>query len=189
MAKKKNRYIKNAKMTKVMQALKGDVNTNGDMGASALVTVKDLVIGVIGGGIVAAISGNLAIPIGFLLTGAGHYRNNKLLQAVGLGTMASNSFSKTGTVSGLEGLDGVKERLQALKGSLSEKFLLDKILKKKGMAGLGDVQYFNYPDATVGELAALDNIENQLIESGMQFQGASEEYDLVGMDGMDDPLY
>lgn len=170
-------------MTQVMRTIKGEVNTGGNIGASALVTVKDLVIGVIGGGVVAAISGKYAIPIGVLLTGTGHYKNNKLLQVIGLGTMASNSFSKAGSVSGLEGLEGVKERLQAYKASMSERFLIDKILKKKSVSGIGEVQYFDYPGNSVGDLAALDSIEDQLIESGIQFQGTGGMGAIAGLQG------
>ncbi|WP_207515028.1 hypothetical protein [Longitalea luteola] len=186
---RKNRYVKNATKSKLLKTIKGEVNPQNDFKATALVTVKDVVLGVLGGGIVAAIAGKFAIPLGIVITGAGHFKNSKMLQVIGLGTMASNSFTKTAPVNGLEGLDGVKERLQALKSSITEKFLLDKLLKKKGLRGLGNVQYFNYPDQAVGELAALDSIENQIIESGMQFQGTND-YTLVdGIDGMDDPLY
>jgi hypothetical protein len=60
---------------------------------------------------------------------------------------------------------------------------LDKILKSKPVSGLGDVQYFTYPD-TMGELAALNEIENQLADSALEFQGTgvagalSEEYEV-----------
>jgi hypothetical protein len=46
-------------------------------------------------------------------------------------------------------------------------------MKKKGAAtnGIGELQYFSYPGAMNGELAALDDIEQQIAESAMQFQG------------------
>jgi hypothetical protein len=87
--------------------------------------------------------------------------------------MAAGGFQKSTTVSGLEGLDGVKERLQAFKQSMSDRFYLDKIMKKKVAAatnGIGELQYFTYPD-TMGELAALNDIERQIEESAIQFNG------------------
>jgi len=171
---KANSYAKKAEKNKILKALKGEIDTKGDIGATAIVTGKDLVIGVLAGGLVAAISGKASLPVGFLITGAGHYTNNKILQILGISTMASNGFSKTGsTVSGLEGLEGVKERLLAYKSSMTEKFFLDKIIKKKeatAASGIGEVQYFNYPDTANGDLAALSDIEQQLTESALQYQ-------------------
>jgi hypothetical protein len=69
-------------------------------------------------------------------------------------------------------MDGVKERLQAFKQVLSDKFYLDKIQKKaastKTTSGIGELQYFTYPE---GDLAALNDIERQIEESAYQFQG------------------
>jgi hypothetical protein len=171
---KANSYAKKAEKNSMIKAIKGKMDTKGKIGPTALVTGKDLVIGVLGGGIVAAMCGKASLPIGFLITGAGHYTDNKMIQLVGVCTMASNGFSKTNTtVNGLDGLDGVKERLQAFKGSLSEKFFLDKVIKKKAAAttaGIGEVQYFSYPDTMNGDLAALNDIEQQLAESALQYQ-------------------
>ncbi len=36
--------------------------------------------------------------------------------------------------------------------------------------GVGELQYFTYPDS-MGELAALNDIEQQIAESAMQFNG------------------
>lgn len=189
---KKNRYIKKANKAQIMQIIKGEVNAKGNKGATAVFTIKDVLIGVIGGRLVAVTTGGWSLPIGAIITAAGHYMGNQNLTALGIGSMAASNQKKSDTISGIDGLDGVKERMKAYKDSLMEDFFLNKLLKKKSVNGIGEVQYFNYPDATVGELAALDSIENQLIESGMQFQG-TEDYSLVdgidGMDGMDDPLY
>jgi hypothetical protein len=121
--------------------------------------------------------GKPALPVGIVVTGAGHYTGNKLIQLLGIGIMAANTFQKaTSSVSGLEGLDGVKERLQAYRESMKEKFFLDKLMKKKSTtaqttAGMGELQYFSYPSDMNGHLAALDDIEQQIADSAMQFQG------------------
>ncbi|MEP7374719.1 MAG: hypothetical protein ABI675_15090 [Chitinophagaceae bacterium] len=173
MANKANSYSKKAHKMELMRILKGEADGTGQLGASALLGIKDLVLVVLGGGVIAAVSGKVALPVGFIITGTGYYTNNKILQLLGAGTMAANGFQKTGTVQGLDGLDGVKERLQAYKESLKEKFFIDKLLKKKETttSGIGEVQYFNYGDGMNGDLAALDEIENQLAESALQFQG------------------
>ena len=201
---KKNRYEKKAIKTQFMQVIKGEVNAKGKKGATAVFTLKDVILGVIGGRLVAVTTGGLSLPLGALITAAGHYMGNQNITALGIGSMAASNQKKSDTISGIDGLDGVKERMKAYKDSLMEDFFINKLVKKKSVKGIGEVQYFNYPDATVGELAALDSIENQLIESGMQFQG-TEDYSLIagidemdgvdemdgmdGIDGIEDPLY
>jgi uncharacterized membrane protein YhiD involved in acid resistance len=172
MPKRKNRYHKKAKMKGFLSGFAEATNTKGKLKDSALETGKDLLIGVIGGGVIGAIIGKPSLLVGLLTTGAGHYTNSRLIQLLGLGMMASNGFQTKTTVSGLEGLDGVKERLQAYQESFKEKFYLDKIMKKKEVSGFGEVQYFNYPES-MGDLAALDDIERQLEQSALQFQGTA----------------
>jgi len=168
-----------------------DLPTKGNAKNTLLETGKDILIGVLGGGLIGAVIGKPSLAVGIITTGAGHYTDNKLIQLLGIGMMAANGFQKSGAVSGLEGLAGVKERLQAYKESMSEKFYLDKILKKKGATnGIGELQYFSYPGSSVnGELAALDDIENQLAESAMQFQMNGNEDLQVGIIEMEDRLY
>jgi hypothetical protein len=191
---KKNRYIKGAKKAQIIKILKGETNAKGNKGATALFTVKDVLIGVIGGRLVAVTAGGLSLPLGALITAAGHYMGNQNLTALGIGSMAASNQKKSDTISGIDGLDGVKERMKAYKDSLFEDFFINKLLKKKAVNGFGEVQYFNYPDNTVGELAALDSIENQLIDSGLQFQGAEDYVEGIEgvedyVNGIDDPLY
>ena len=146
---------------------------------TAVETGKDLLIGVVGGGLAGAMIGKPSLLVGILVTGAGHFSNNRLAQLLGIGMMASNGFqpSSSGT-NGLDGLDGVKDRLMAYKDTFSQKFYLDKFMKKTATlpattAGIGEVQYFTYPDALNGDLAALNEIENQLAESALEFQGTA----------------
>lgn len=182
--RKKGRYTKKGKRQTMMQGFGSDLKTEGNIKNTAIETGKGILVGVLGGGLLGAAIGKPSFVVGIFTTGVGHYSGNKLTQMLGIGMMAANGFAKTNaTVSGIEGLDGVKERLQAFKESFSEKLYLDK-LKKKGIndggtSGFGELQYFSYPNQ---DLAALDAIENQLTDSAMQFQGSLPESDFAGGD-------
>ena len=173
MSKKKNRYQKKASKKHFLSGMNEGLPTKGNAKNTMLETGKDILIGVLGGGLIGAVVGKPSLIVGIVTTGMGHYTGNKLVQILGIGMMAANGFQKGGAVSGLNGLAGVKERLQAYKESMSEKFFLDKIMKRKGTAtnGIGELKYFSYPGSMNGELAALDDIEQQIAESAMQFQG------------------
>jgi hypothetical protein len=193
MAKKKNRYQKKATKKHFLSGMNEGLPTKGNAKNTLLETGKDILIGVLGGGLIGAVIGKPSLVVGIVTTGVGHYTNNKLVQIFGIGIMAANGFQKSGTVSGLEGLAGVKERIKAYKESMSEKLYLDKILKKKAAAtnGVGELQYFTYPDTMNGSLAALDDIEQQIVESAMQFQGrmTGDEDFQAGIVEMEDRLY
>jgi hypothetical protein len=172
MSKKKNRYQKKASKKHFLSGMNAGLSTKGNPKNTVLETGKDILIGVLGGGLLGAVVGKPSLIVGIVTTGVGHYTGNKLVQILGIGMMAANGFQKSSSVSGLSGLAGVKERLQAYKESMSEKFYLHKIMKKKaGTNGIGELQYFSYPGAMNGDLAALDDIEQQIAESAMQFQG------------------
>ena len=151
-----------------------ELPTKGNVKNTVLETGKDLLVAVLGGGLIGSAIGRPSLAIGLVTTGTGHYTQNRLLTLLGIGMMAANGFQKSKGVNGLEGLDGVKERLMAYKENFSEKLYLDKIIKQKSAAaatnGIGELQYFNYNNDLSGGLNALESIENQLIESGMQFQ-------------------
>lgn len=171
MAKRKNnRYAQRAKKKSFMQRMSTGLDTKGNVKNTVLETGKVLLVGVIGGGLIGAAMGRVSLGAGALVTGAGHYSGNKLATILGVGMMAANGFQRSKGVSGLEGLDGVKERLQAYKETFSEKLFIDKLIAKASKAanGIGDVQYFTYPNEMNGDLAALDYIENQITESGLQ---------------------
>lgn len=194
MAKKKNRYKQQAKKKHFLSGMNEGLPTKGNAKNTMLETGKDILIGVLGGGLIGAIIGKPSLPVGIITTGVGHYSGNKLVQILGIGIMSASGFQKSGTVSGLEGLAGVKERIQAYKESLQEKFFLDKILKKKVAAatnGIGELQYFTYNDPMNGHLAALDDIEQQVAQSAMQFQGQMRGEDdfQVGILELDERLY
>lgn len=181
----KNKYEKKSRQkglsgtpTAITQDTKGNVKN------SLMETGKDLLIGVIGGGVAGAVIGRASLILGAGVTLASYYFGSREAAMFGVGMMAANGFQKmTGTVNGpedLEGLDGVKDRLLTFKDSFSQKLWLDKIIKKKPAAkptnGLGEVQYFNYPQqeslpvGEVGEvdLSALDKIEEQIKQQAQQ---------------------
>ncbi len=176
--KRKTQYAKKAKRNNVLQGFSSELKTKGSIKNTAFETGKGILVGVLGGGLIGAAIGKPSLLIGLVTTGLGHYSGNKLTQILGLGIMAANGFQKAGAVGGIEGLDGVKERVMAFKESFSEKLYLDK-LKAKNMgggttSGFGNLQYFSYPN---GDLAALDAVEDQLTDSAAQFQGGSTESD------------
>jgi hypothetical protein len=190
MAKNKNNY-KKAALRKELSGT-GDGSTGEKARDAAVELGKDIAIGVIGGGVAGAALGRLSFLVGAAVSGVGHFAKNRIAAALGLGMMASGTYQ---TVSGMngkppEGLEGVKERLLALKEDMKKRIFLDKVLKaKKPTAaaadtkttnGLGDVQYFAYPNTeeTVGELdmTSLDNIHQAIQDSAMKQMSGTEEY-------------
>ncbi|MGF2410753.1 hypothetical protein [Ferruginibacter sp.] len=174
MPKKKNQYKSNARKKTFLKGMNEELPTKGNVKNTVLETGKDLLVAVLGGGLIGSAIGRPSLAIGLVTTGTGHYMQNRLLTLLGIGMMAANGFQKSKAVNGLEGLDGVKDRLIAYKENFSEKLYLDKIIKQKSAAaatnGIGELQYFNYGNDLNGGLNALNSIEEQLIESGMQFQ-------------------
>lgn len=182
--------------------------TKGDIKGSLLETGKDLVIGVIGGGVAGAVVGRASLILGVGVTLASYYMGSKEAAMFGVGMMAANGFQKlTGTVNGvndpeLTGFEGVKDRVMTFKDTFSQKLWLDKILKKdpaKAVSGLGEVQYFTYPqDALpvgdvdeIGELdlSALDKLEQQ-IKTQAQAQPISGYFQEESIGSLaDDRLY
>lgn len=178
--------------------------TKGDIKGSLLETGKDLVIGVIGGGVAGAVVGRASLILGVGVTLASYYMGSKEAAMFGVGMMAANGFQKmTGTVSGiedqnLEGFEGIKDRVMTFKDTFSQKLWLDKILKKTDAAkptnGLGDVQYFTYPQqeglpvGDVGEidLSALDRIEQQIKQQAKSTPAVSGAYSDESMGSLDD---
>jgi hypothetical protein len=193
MSKKKNRYSQKAKKKHFLSGMNESLPTKGDAKNTMLETGKDILIGVLGGGLIGAAIGKPSMIVGIVTTGTGHYTGNRLVQLLGIGMMAANGFQKSNTtVSGLEGMDGVKERLQAFKESMKDRFYLDKIIKKKaGTNGIGELQYFTYPDSMNGSLAALDDIEDQIAENALRFNGGQKGDDdlQVGLIELEERLF
>jgi hypothetical protein len=173
MPNQKNQYKQKARKKGFLTGMNEELPTKGNVKNTMLETGKDLLVAVLGGGLIGSAIGRPSLAIGIVATGTGHYTQSRMLTLLGIGMMAANGFQKGKGVNGLEGLDGVKERLMAYKENFSEKLYLDKIMRQKSAAatnGIGELQYFNYDQEMNGGLNALNSIEDQLIESGMQFQ-------------------
>jgi hypothetical protein len=142
---------------------------------SAIQTGKDLLIGVIGGGIAGAVIGKPSLLIGIGVTGYGHFANKPTLSTFGIGMMASSGFTATGT-NGVDGFsaEDVKARVMSFKDSIASKLFLDKIIKKKTEEttnGVGEVQYYEYPnDNKELDFSALDRLHNQVVQSGIDYK-------------------
>ena len=182
MTKRKNSYQK-AALKKTLSGT-GDASTGAKVKDAATELGKDIVIGVIGGGVAGAVLGRLSFVVGAAVTGVGHYAKSRIASALGLGMMASGTYQAMSGMNGkpTSGLAGVKERLLALKDDMKKRIFLDKVLKAKekkeektdeGTNGLGQVQYFVHPNSeeSMGEVEmnALDTIQKQIQESGMKY--------------------
>ncbi len=175
---KKNRYAKKAAKQGIMEQLNEGLDTKSNVKNTLLETGTYLLISVVGGGLIGAMIGKPAFVAGLAVTGIGHFTGNRLAALTGLGMMASNGLAGSKSVSGLEGVDGIKERVMAFKEDLLEKTYLNKLRSigsgsKAAAKQVGDLQYFNYGNEVSGHDAALASIENQLLESGMQFHEAN----------------
>lgn len=185
----KNQYEKSKTKKNLLGAITAEQETEGNVAGSGIETAKDLVIGVIGGGIAGAIAGKFSLLAGAVVTGIGHYKKSRLATSFGIGMMASGTYRNAETMSGLTqgGLAGAKERVMSFKDAMTEKLFLDKILKKKTEAtnGVGEVRYFlpsNENQAGELDLSALDRIEKQVAQSAAQYSQVS------GMGELGEPL-
>jgi hypothetical protein len=144
---------------------------------SVIQTGKDLLIGVIGGGIAGAVIGKSSLLIGAGITGYGHYANKPTLSTFGIGMMAASGFNAgTNPTNGVDGFskEDVKARLMNFKDSFTSKLFLDKIIKKKteeSANGVGAVQYYEYPNENKElDFSALDRLQTQVIQSGIDYK-------------------
>jgi hypothetical protein len=142
---------------------------------SAIQTGKDLLMGVIGGGIAGAVIGKSSLLIGIGVTGYGHFANKPTLSTFGIGMMASSGFTAQGT-NGVDGFsaEDVKARVMSFKDSIASKLFLDKIIKKKteeSTNGVGAVQYYEYPNENKElDFSALDRLHSQVVQSGIDYK-------------------
>ena len=189
--KKKSKY-------KRKRGLHGTDNAKGtthNVKTSAIQTGKDLLIGVIGGGIAGAVIGKPALLIGVGVTGYGHYANKPTLTTFGIGMMASSGFN-----SGTNGVDGfsvedVKTRVMNFKDSFTSKLFLDKFIKPKTEEtanGIGAVQYYDYPQENKElDLSALDRLQAQVVQSGIDYKKSMQgfEFNRERKDEIAKPIY
>ncbi len=177
MSNNRNKFEQANKKKQTLGAL-ATVHTKGDLKATAIETVKDVVVGIVAGGLTGALIGRPSLGIGLLVTGFGHYKENRLISTFGIGMMAANGFQGGGNkeVNGLGIVDGAKARLMNFKDSFTQKLYLDKIIRKKeekGTEGVGEVKYFLYPGQEENkqvDLSALNLLESQLVKSAVEHE-------------------
>lgn len=177
MSKKKSKRSSKAKKAKTL-ALVQELQTKGNAKNSAIESVKDLVIGAVGGGLAGAAVGKPSLLVGFGTSLIGHYMGSSLATSFGLGMMASGGYQiGTDAVNGTStsGLNGVKERVKAFGTNIKQRLYLDKIIKPKdgekeeSTDGMGSVQYFKYPENQELDMGSLENIENEIARSAEQY--------------------
>lgn len=196
MSKRKNKQAGKAKKARVL-AIAQELNTKGNAKNSAIETVKDLAVGVIGGGLAGAAVGKPSLLVGFAASLMGHYMGSSLTTSFGLGMMASGGYQiGSGAVSGLSGLDGATERMKAFGTNIKQRLYIDKIVKAKdstkdeGTSGLGNVQYFKYPQQNQElDMGSLDDIEREIARSGEQYERKQMSGIYDDMSGMEEKIY
>lgn len=184
----KNSYEKKAQKKQMLDGVASE-QSKGDFKKTAIQTGRDILIGAIGGGLAGAILGRGSFLVGVAVTGVGHYMGSDGAAAFGVGMMASGSYQAVAGINGTEkeGFEGVKERMSAFKEEFKRKLFLDKIIKQKkkdeektdeGANGMGEVQYFTYPNSKELEgandqtldMTALERIEKQVADSAQKFE-------------------
>lgn len=196
MSKKKNKKSSKKNQSNVM-TLTQPLETKGNGKNTAIETLKDIAVGVIGGGLAGAAIGKPSLLTGIGTSLVGHYAGVPLMTSFGFGMMASGTYQlATGSVNGLSGMNGVKERMKLFGDSLKQRLYLDKIIKPKkkedeGANGMGSVQYFKYPNTENKELdmGSLDNIEREIARLGEQYERKQMTGMNDDMNGIEDKLY
>jgi hypothetical protein len=181
--KKKNKNKGGAKALAILKPL----DTKSDAKNSLIESLKTLVIGVVGGGLAGAAIGKPSLAVGFGCTLAGNYLKSPLITNLGFGMMASGGY-QIANLNGapVSGLDGAKERIKVFGQNIKERLYLDKIIKQKSgesTNGIGEVQYFNYPQNGIS-MGSLEAIEQEIANSSERFaarQMAGED-DITGVE-------
>jgi hypothetical protein len=199
MSKKKKKKADAAKKhSKVLASMTSKLETKASVKNTLIETTKDLVVGVVGGGIAGAAIGKPSLFVGLGTSLIGHYSGVPMVTSLGLGMMASGGYQiGSGLMNGVSGIDGVKERVKSFGENIKQRLYLDKIIKPKKQTdesanGVGSVQYFKYPKSETQELdmGSLDNIEQEIARLGENYErkqmaGATDE--MAGMD--DEKIY
>ncbi len=173
--KKKSKYKKKRSLNGITTAK----TTANNAKASALQTGKDVLIGVIGGGIAGAIIGKTSLLIGAGVTGYGHYAKHPMLTTFGIGMMASGGLTPSTSTHGIEGVDGfsmeeIKTRVLNFKDSLAAKLFLDTLQKPTTTThSIGAVNYYSYPTTEI-DVSALDQLHQQITQSGIAYQQSNQ---------------
>lgn len=161
------------------------IDSGGDVVAHSMIgVVRDVVVGVAGGGILGAVLGKHSLWAGALVSAVGYATDERYTQTVGLGMMATGGYkNKDGSNAGTAGLDGfdikaeteaAKKRVFNFRDHLAEKLFVDGMLKKNPtVSGLHGGYYLHgdigNPEDFSSEEAELDALEQELLQSAQQF--------------------
>jgi len=151
--KEKNKTIKNKSEESETKPEKWK-DTAKDVGT-------DLVVGVLGGGLVAAAIGKPAFLVGLAISSYGHYSENKNISALGLGMMASGTMT---AINGKTGAPTLSERLNEFKEELKRKLFIDKIFvsdKKSTVNGIETKELVTDSKPAISDFLAMENLAKQ----------------------------
>ena len=145
---------------------------------TAIETGKDIIIGVVGGGIAGVIIGKPSLLIGAGITGYGHFAEKPMARTFGMGMMMGGGMSVAN--SAMNGLtaDEIKDRVLKFKDGFFSKLYLDKVFKKTTPATQQSKLPAANENATNGfgelDLSELSKFEQQMLQSGADFQKKKE---------------
>lgn len=164
-------------------------------------TFHDILLGAFVGGAIGSAFGKWSLLAGVAVNYLGHRMELYPLSSMGIGMMACGYAAPkgsgvNGTVQEMEGLEGAKDRALAYSKSFAQKLFLDKVIPAlkddaAPVSGLGEVQYFVYPNETpVGQLdmSALERLEAQLNQSAKQYAAKSSMSGFGDVEGLEGAL-
>lgn len=177
-----------------IQNLLKELDTKGNAKYSFYEGLKTTGIALAGAGI-GKVCGRPSLGIGLATIMLGHYNDSKRITLLGAGIMAGGGIAAAESVSGLGSTmtDKVKARIKEFGADIKHRLYLDKIIKPKtgsttnGTDGLGNVQYFKYPNNEL-DMGALNAIEDEIARSTAQMQ-ASQVTGYDDLAGDEDKLY
>jgi len=173
MSKKKKHHRKHKRALGGMAVPAG---FNAKIKESAILTVKDILIGVIGGGVTGLILGKSSLLIGAGVTGYGHFENKPFYKTFGMGMMMGGSTSVAMSGFGAISADEVQARIVSFKDDFLSKLYLDKIFKKSEPAKKTVSETpINGLDEGELDFSELSKMEQKVLQSGNDYQKKKEE--------------
>lgn len=150
-------------------------------------TMLKMTIGAIMGGMAGAAMPGPSFVMGLASTFMGAYMQSPMMAAMGTGMIAAGSGTMAAQASGKEmkqapdgkkfdiktEMDNAKSRAMGYKESFMEKFPFNMLKKKEAESDESNLDGLGNLDAA--SLAALDRIENSMIDSAVQFQATRPE--------------
>ncbi|MFI5140751.1 MAG: hypothetical protein ACHQII_00215 [Bacteroidia bacterium] len=181
MAKKK----KKSKPKAGLHGMAVPAGFNAKIKESAIETLKDVAIGVIGGGLTGLVLGKSSLLIGAGVTGYGHFENKPFFKTFGMGMMMGGSASAAGAGLSAVSADDIKARIVSFKDDIISKLYLDKVFKKdetkapaakKTLEGAEeDIVNMNGFGENEPDFSSLNKLEQQVLQSGHDYQKKKEE--------------